>query len=53
MFGSDWPVAVVRGGYEKVWRETSAALAGLSPDQRDHSLGGMAIRVYRLPIPNS
>jgi len=53
MFGSDWPVAIIRGGYEKVWRETNAALAGLSPDQRHHILGGTAMRVYRLPIANS
>jgi L-fuconolactonase len=29
MFGSNWPVAVMRGGYAKVWRETQTALAGL------------------------
>ena len=51
MFGSDWPVAVLRGGYAKVWRETGAALAGLSQAERDRILGGTAVEVYRLSIP--
>ena len=50
MFGSDWPVAVVRGGYAKVWETTRTVLAGLSQDERDRILGGTAIDVYRLPI---
>lgn len=52
MFGSDWPVAILRGGYAKVWRETSAALSRLSSRERDRILGGTAIDVYRLPVPN-
>ena len=50
MFGSDWPVANLRGGYGKVYRETNLALARLSPDERDRILGGTAIAFYRLPI---
>jgi L-fuconolactonase len=50
MFGSDWPVANLRGGYGKVWRETNRALAGLSRNERDRILGGTAIAFYRLPI---
>ena len=50
MFGSDWPVANLRGGYCKVWRETNRALARLSRDERDRILGGTAIAFYRLPI---
>ena len=50
MFGSDWPVAVVRGGYAKIWLETQAALAGLSQDEKNHILGATAIRVYRLAM---
>jgi len=49
MFGSDWPVANIRGGYGKVWRETNLALAHLSSDERDRILGGTAIEFYRLP----
>jgi len=50
MFGSDWPVANLRGGYSKVWCETNLALAGLSRDERDRILGGTAIAFYRLPV---
>jgi L-fuconolactonase len=52
MFGSDWPVANLRGGYCKVWRETHLALARLSRDERDRILGGTAIAFYRLNIRN-
>ena len=50
MFGSDWPVAALRGGYSKVWRETGRALARLSRNERDLILGGTAIAFYRLPV---
>ena len=50
MFGSDWPVANLRGGYSKVWRETNLVLAGLSREERDRILGGTAIEFYRLPV---
>jgi L-fuconolactonase len=49
MFGSDWPVANLRGRYGKVWRETNRVLARLSRDERDRILGGTAIAFYRLP----
>ncbi len=48
MFGSDWPVANLRGGYAKVWRETNRALAPLSREERDQILGGTAVAFYRL-----
>lgn len=50
MFGSDWPVANLRGGYGKVWRETNRVLARLSRDERDRILGGTAISFYGLPF---
>ena len=50
MFGSDWPVAVLRGGYSKVWYETNLALASLSDNERHCILGGTAFAFYRLPI---
>jgi len=49
MFGSDWPVANLRGGYGKVWRETNLALASLSRYERDRILGGTAVAFYHLP----
>jgi len=50
MFGSDWPVAVIRGGYSKIWQDMQTVLAGLSQDERDRVMGGTAIDVYRPPI---
>jgi L-fuconolactonase len=50
LFGSDWPVAELRGGYAKVWHETNAAIAGLSRPERERILGGTAIEVYRLSL---
>jgi L-fuconolactonase len=50
MFGSDWPVTALRGGYSNVWRETNVALASLLRDERDRILGGTAVAFYRLPV---
>lgn len=45
-----WPAqGNLRGGYGKVWRETTRALARLSRDERDRILGGTAVAFYRLP----
>ena len=30
--GSDWPVSLLNGGYEKVWRETVRVLEDVAPD---------------------
>jgi len=54
MFGSDWPVAVIRGGYSKIWKDMQTLLARLSQDERHRILGGTAIDVYRpsIALPN-
>ncbi|SEH00726.1 L-fuconolactonase [Nonomuraea solani] len=46
MFGSDWPVALLAGDYDQVWRETRHALSGLSRDERAAVFGGTAARFY-------
>jgi len=48
MFGSDWPVCLVGGGYERWWSTTTELLAELSADERAWILGGTATSVYRL-----
>ena len=48
MFGSDWPIANLAGGYSKVWAETNDALSGRSQAEIDAILGGTAARAYRL-----
>ncbi len=51
MWGSDWPVVEMAGGYAR-WRETSMSLLrDLSEDERGAVLGGTAARFYRLPVP--
>jgi L-fuconolactonase len=55
MYGGDWPISVLAGGYPKVWRETEALLAGLDVAERCRILGGTAVEFYRLstgPVPN-
>jgi L-fuconolactonase len=48
MLGSDWPVCVVAGGYARVWTALREFVDELSPTERDHLLGGTAVRFYRL-----
>jgi L-fuconolactonase len=48
MFGSDWPVCLLAGDYDRVWTETQRALAGRSRSEVDAILGGTAERIYRL-----
>lgn len=48
MWGGDWPISVLFGGYEKTWTVTEQLLAPTSPGERAALLGGTAARVYRL-----
>jgi len=55
MWGSDWPVVELAGGFDR-WRETAhTLLAGLTPDERAAILGRTAVRFYHLdpelPVP--
>jgi L-fuconolactonase len=50
MLGSDWPVALLRGGYQKVWTAMNAAIEGLPPASRQWIRGGTAIKTYRLKL---
>jgi L-fuconolactonase len=46
LWGSDWPVVNLAGGYD-AWREVAvAALTGLSAGEREAVLGGNAARLY-------
>ena len=48
MWGSDWPVVDLAGGYRR-WREaTETLLQGLSVPERDAVLGGTAVGFYGL-----
>jgi L-fuconolactonase len=48
MFGSDWPVAELSGGYAKVRAELTRLVGSLPPDGRVAVLGGTAARFYAL-----
>lgn len=48
MAGSDWPVAELFGGYQRVWTELSRFADGLTPAERTSILGGTARAYYRL-----
>lgn len=48
MFGSDWPVSVLAGGYAKWWSTVNAVLAEVERTDRAMVLGGSARSIYRL-----
>lgn len=48
MWGSDWPVVEIGGGFERWRRATHELLAELSEHERAEILGGTAERFYRL-----
>jgi L-fuconolactonase len=48
MYGGDWPVSVLFGGYERVWAGLSELFEGLDPGERQHILGGTAESFYRI-----
>ncbi|HSZ38686.1 MAG TPA: amidohydrolase family protein [Trebonia sp.] len=48
MAGSDWPVAELHGGYQRVWAELARVADGLTPVERAALLGGTARACYGL-----
>lgn len=48
MFGSDWPVCNVAGGYARWHQLVTGWVARLSPDEQASVLGGTAMEAYRL-----
>lgn len=48
LWGSDWPVVTLSGGYEAWWETTCTYLDGLGERERAAVLGGNAVRVYKL-----
>ena len=46
LWGSDWPVVNLAGGYAKWLAAAETLLADLSPDERTEVFGGNAARVY-------
>lgn len=50
MSGSNWPVCLMAGDYERVWTETVRVLDGAPAAARDAMLGGTAAAVYGLAL---
>ena len=48
MAGSNWPVVLLSGGFQEVWRGITDLLSDLSPSERAAVLGGAAERIYKL-----
>jgi L-fuconolactonase len=48
MYGGDWPISVLHGGYRTAHRNLSAALAGLSADERNSVWCDTAVQFYGL-----
>lgn len=49
MFGGDWPISVLAGGYVRVWEELGVLFGELVPADRAAILGGTAATFYRIP----
>ena len=49
MYGGDWPVSLVAGGYTRVWSGIDELLGGLDAADRDRILARTARTFYRLP----
>lgn len=50
MSGSDWPVALLTGTYEEVWRMTTGLIEVLAPAEAEALLGETARRLYGLGV---
>jgi L-fuconolactonase len=48
MWGSDWPLTVLVGGYQQAWEVMSSLIAELSPDERAQVRSSTAASVYKL-----
>ena len=48
LWGSDWPVVDLNGGYQRWFEATETLLGPLPDDEREDVLGGNAERFYRL-----
>lgn len=46
MYGGDWPISLLSGGYERVWAGFGELFATLDPAERDAILGSTAVRFY-------
>jgi len=48
LYGGDWPISELAGGYARTWDAVTGILDPQSAEVRAAILGGTAARVYRL-----
>ncbi len=48
LYGGDWPISQLAGGYDRTWSAVLELTAPLSTADRDAILGGTAQRFYRI-----
>lgn len=48
MYGGDWPISVLSGGYRRVWQGLAPLFDSLSPNEREQVLGRTAAAFYGL-----
>ncbi len=53
MYGSDWPMCILAGGYRRVTKAQMELIGELEVGKQADVLGGTAARVYALQIPDS
>jgi L-fuconolactonase len=46
MYGGDWPISLLSGGYDRVWDGLNVLFAELDADDRERVLGDTAIEFY-------
>lgn len=49
MYGGDWPISLIAGGYERVWNGLKTLIDCLSTTEKEWVLGRTAFEFYRLP----
>ena len=50
MYGGDWPIAVLAGGYSRVWAGLRPLFDDLGDEDREWLLGRTAAEFYRLDL---
>lgn len=51
MYGGDWPVVLLAGGYERFWAGLMPLFASLSKEEKEQILGRTAFNFYKIPTP--
>jgi L-fuconolactonase len=52
LWGSDWPVAILNGSYERVWAATREVVSATAGAGAADIFGGTAVRLYELGRPS-